>query len=277
MSLQPPGGHGRLSSGFQMPEKSGLPSAREARALQDRPRRFSSAALLPSDTSATARRAAATAAITTAAAASARLMRAILTPRDTKSRRTHEAILTKPDFVAFVSFVSSWLLIRRIIPRLWHAPRSPSTARRTSSTSIPTVRCSTCCATRSQLNNPRFGCGLGQCGACTVLVDNRAVRSCSLPVSRAAGQEDRHHRRARHGRASASGAAGVHRRAGVSVRLLPQRLGADGKGAARHESEADRRRRAQARARASSAAAAATRASSPPCAATLLENTAVKA
>ena len=35
-----------------------------------------------------------------------------------------------------------------------------------------------------ELNNPRFGCGLGQCGACTVLVDNRAVRSCSLPVSR---------------------------------------------------------------------------------------------
>src|SRR5689334_22659021 len=35
-----------------------------------------------------------------------------------------------------------------------------------------------------ELNNPRFGCGLGQCGACTVLLDNRAVRSCSLPVSR---------------------------------------------------------------------------------------------
>ncbi len=33
------------------------------------------------------------------------------------------------------------------------------------------------------LNNPRFGCGLGQCGACTVLVNNRAVRSCTLPVS----------------------------------------------------------------------------------------------
>jgi nicotinate dehydrogenase subunit A len=40
-----------------------------------------------------------------------------------------------------------------------------------------------------KLNNPRFGCGLGQCGACTVLVDNRAVRSCVLPVSRAVGKE----------------------------------------------------------------------------------------
>ena len=39
------------------------------------------------------------------------------------------------------------------------------------------------------LNNPRFGCGLGQCGACTVLVDDRAVRSCRLPVSLAAGKE----------------------------------------------------------------------------------------
>jgi nicotinate dehydrogenase subunit A len=39
-----------------------------------------------------------------------------------------------------------------------------------------------------EMNNPRFGCGLGQCGACTVLVENRAVRSCSLPVSRVAGK-----------------------------------------------------------------------------------------
>jgi nicotinate dehydrogenase subunit A len=39
------------------------------------------------------------------------------------------------------------------------------------------------------MNNPRFGCGLGQCGACTVLVDNRAVRSCMLPVSRAVGKD----------------------------------------------------------------------------------------
>jgi nicotinate dehydrogenase subunit A len=32
------------------------------------------------------------------------------------------------------------------------------------------------------LHGPRFGCGLGQCGACTILVDGNAVRSCLLPV-----------------------------------------------------------------------------------------------
>jgi nicotinate dehydrogenase subunit A len=32
------------------------------------------------------------------------------------------------------------------------------------------------------LNGPKFGCGLGQCGACTVLVGGRAVRSCVTPL-----------------------------------------------------------------------------------------------
>jgi nicotinate dehydrogenase subunit A len=40
-------------------------------------------------------------------------------------------------------------------------------------------------------NNPRFGCGLGQCGACTVLVNQVPTRSCVLPVSRAAGKDIR--------------------------------------------------------------------------------------
>jgi nicotinate dehydrogenase subunit A len=34
-----------------------------------------------------------------------------------------------------------------------------------------------------ELHGPRFGCGLGQCGACTVIMDSSAVRSCSIPVS----------------------------------------------------------------------------------------------
>jgi nicotinate dehydrogenase subunit A len=34
-----------------------------------------------------------------------------------------------------------------------------------------------------ELNGPKFGCGLAQCGACSVLVDGREVRSCVTPVS----------------------------------------------------------------------------------------------
>jgi len=37
------------------------------------------------------------------------------------------------------------------------------------------------------LRNPRFGCGLAQCGACTVLVDGAPTRSCVLPVAAVEG------------------------------------------------------------------------------------------
>lgn len=37
--------------------------------------------------------------------------------------------------------------------------------------------------------NPRFGCGLGQCGACTVLLEGRPVRSCSIPAAAVHGKE----------------------------------------------------------------------------------------
>jgi aerobic-type carbon monoxide dehydrogenase small subunit (CoxS/CutS family) len=39
------------------------------------------------------------------------------------------------------------------------------------------------------LQGPRFGCGLGQCGACTVLIGGQAVRSCIRPVSMVQGAE----------------------------------------------------------------------------------------
>jgi nicotinate dehydrogenase subunit A len=38
------------------------------------------------------------------------------------------------------------------------------------------------------VTGPHFGCGLGQCGACTVHVEGEAVRSCQMPVGEAAGK-----------------------------------------------------------------------------------------
>lgn len=37
------------------------------------------------------------------------------------------------------------------------------------------------------LNGPKYGCGLGECGACSVLIDGMAARTCVLPVSAAVG------------------------------------------------------------------------------------------
>ena len=39
-----------------------------------------------------------------------------------------------------------------------------------------------------KLKGARFGCGLGQCGACTVLVDGKPVQSCDIPLSAAVGR-----------------------------------------------------------------------------------------
>jgi nicotinate dehydrogenase subunit A len=39
------------------------------------------------------------------------------------------------------------------------------------------------------LTGAKYGCGLGQCGACTVIVDGDAVRTCQLPVAKAVGRK----------------------------------------------------------------------------------------
>jgi isoquinoline 1-oxidoreductase alpha subunit len=45
-------------------------------------------------------------------------------------------------------------------------------------------------ALRDELNltGTKYGCGIGQCGSCTVLLDNQPVRACTVPVSAAAGK-----------------------------------------------------------------------------------------
>jgi nicotinate dehydrogenase subunit A len=40
-----------------------------------------------------------------------------------------------------------------------------------------------------QLNGPKYGCGLGECGACTVIIDDVAARACVFPLSGAVGRD----------------------------------------------------------------------------------------
>src|SRR5215468_2940557 len=40
-----------------------------------------------------------------------------------------------------------------------------------------------------ELNGPKYGCGLGECGTCTVLIDGAAARSCVIPIAGCVGRE----------------------------------------------------------------------------------------
>ena len=84
------------------------------------------------------------------------------------------------------------------------------------------------------LHGPRFGCGLAQCGACSVLLDGKEIRSCVTPVAAVSGKAittlegmPALYATPRGTTASAPGAAsaaaGVDRRAGAALRLLPER------------------------------------------------------
>ena len=90
------------------------------------------------------------------------------------------------------------------------------------------------------LKGTKFGCGIAQCGACTVHVNGAPTRSCvaaALERGRATHHDDR--RTVARRVASAAARVGGARRA--AVRLLPGRPDHDGGGAAREQPEADRR------------------------------------
>ena len=91
------------------------------------------------------------------------------------------------------------------------------------------------------LTGTKFGCGLAQCGACTVHLDGEPIRSCVTPVSTVGAQEGHDHRRAV-ANDEPRAAGGMDCRAGAAVRLLPVGTVDVRGGAAREDAESDRRR-----------------------------------
>ena len=91
-----------------------------------------------------------------------------------------------------------------------------------------------------ELAGPKFGCGLGQCGSCTVLIGGRAMRSCITPVSAVNGARDYDPRGARDAGEAASHSAGLHRRAGSPVRVLFERRHSHREGVSGSAAEGDR-------------------------------------
>ena len=73
------------------------------------------------------------------------------------------------------------------------------------------------------LTGTKYGCGVAQCGACTVHVDGVATRSCSFPVSAAVGKKITTIEGLAQERRAAQGAEGLDRPRRAAMRLLPVR------------------------------------------------------
>ena len=100
-----------------------------------------------------------------------------------------------------------------------------------------------CCAITSGLSARSTAAASAQCGACTVHLNGAPMRSCSLPVSAAAGQKiTTIEGLAGQGRQTASAAGRVDRARRPAMRLLPGRPAHVRRGAAQAEAESDRRR-----------------------------------
>ena len=93
------------------------------------------------------------------------------------------------------------------------------------------------------LTGTKYGCGVAQCGACTVHIDGAAVRSCSMPVERGRRQARSPPSKASRGRDPAQGAEGLARARRAAVRLLPVRHDHGGGGAPQDRSRKPDRRR----------------------------------
>ena len=90
-----------------------------------------------------------------------------------------------------------------------------------------------------KLNAAKFGCGLGQCGACTVIVDGKAVLSCVTPMILLERQAGDDARGSRHGVGTGADPARLHGRAGSAMRLLHRRHDDAGASSATEEFQAD--------------------------------------
>ena len=90
------------------------------------------------------------------------------------------------------------------------------------------------------LTGTKYGCGIAQCGACSVHINGEVMRSCSIPSRRRQGERQDRHRRGPVADRVPFGAArlGCVRRA--AMRLLPVRPDHGGGGTAEEEAEADR-------------------------------------
>ena len=91
------------------------------------------------------------------------------------------------------------------------------------------------------LMGTRFGCGLEQCGCCTVLIDGQPEKSCAKPLWSVVGKTITTVEGLGTRSQTASAAAGLPRRAGRAMRLLPVRHPGVGQGPARYQSGADAR------------------------------------
>ena len=91
-----------------------------------------------------------------------------------------------------------------------------------------------------ELKGPRFGCGLGQCGACAVLLDGEPALSCKTSLSAAANRKVVTLEGTRQSGEAVARSTSLHRRTGSTVRLLSQRHDHPGDCTARENQESDR-------------------------------------